>query len=117
MTGSLDRLGVAVLRYLAKERPSDPMGEMAREVLSGRMTMPEAMSGAAYAEAFTVAAQEAVRTLDAMTPEELRELAASGEQAIDILDPPPDPPARPSRASVEDREELFTSPWDKRDYF
>jgi hypothetical protein len=76
-----DRLGVAVLRFLARRPPSDVMGEMAREVLTGRMTLHEVMRSSAYSEEFTEAAQEAVRALDAMTPEERRAAELMGEHA------------------------------------
>jgi hypothetical protein len=116
-----DRLGVAVLRMLAKRPPSDVMSEMAREVLSGRMTLLEVMRHSAYSEALTVAAPEAVRALDAMTPEERRAAEAADEHAVaDILDPPPPPPAAPGprRPPEEhDLDEAFTSPWDQRDRF
>ncbi|MGW6929056.1 hypothetical protein ACWGE0_03265 [Lentzea sp. NPDC054927] len=121
-----DRLGVAVLRTLARRPPSDVMGEMAREVLSGRMTLHEVMRGSAYSEALTEAAKEAVRALDAMTPEERRAAETMGEHAVaDIIDPPPPPPAPapepepgPSRAPLDnDWDEAFASPWDERDHF
>lgn len=122
-----DRLGVAVLRFLAGRPPSDVMGEMAREVLTGRMTLHQVMRSSAYSEAFTVAAHEAVRALDAMTPAERRATELMGERAAaDILDPPPPPLPPPPprsvpaarRAQIEDDwDESFASPWDKRDYF
>jgi hypothetical protein len=117
-----DRLGVAVLRLVARRPPSDAMGEMAREVLSGRMTLPEVMRGSAYSQALTEASEEAVRALNAMTPEERRAAEAMGEHAAaDLLDPPPPPPAPappPRRALVDnDWDEAFASPWDERDHF
>ncbi|MEV6237755.1 hypothetical protein [Lentzea sp. NPDC051838] len=113
-----DRLGVAVLRFLAKQPPSDVMGEMAREVLSGRTTLHEVMRSSAYSEALTEAAAEAVRAIDAMTPEERRAAEEMGEQAVaDVLDPPP-PAPEPRRAPVDhDWDEAFTSPWDQNDHF
>ena len=118
-----DRLGVAVLRFLARRPPSDVMGEMAREVLSGRMTLHEVMRSSAYSEVLTEAAQEAVRALDAMTPEERRAAEAMDEHAAaDVLDPPPPPPPRPMPAPrrtpvADDWDESYASPWDNRDFF
>lgn len=118
-----DRLGVAVLRSLAGRPASDAMGEMAREVLSGRMTLHQVMRSSAYSETLTEAAQEALRDWDAMTPEERRSAERMGEQvAADALETPPPPPA-PSipvsrRALMDDDDgwdESFASPWDERD--
>ena len=112
-----DRLGVAVLRMLAARPASDVMGEMAREVLSGRMTLHEVMCGSAYSEALTEAAAEATRALDAMTPEERRAAEAMGEHGVaDVLDPPPPPAPRPAPVESE-WDEAVTSPWDERDHF
>lgn len=113
-----DRLGVAVLRSLAMRPPSDVMGEMAREVLTGRMTLHEVMRNSAYSQAFTESAADALRTWDAMTPEERRAAEAVGERAVaDILDPPP-PAPEPRRVPEDhDWDEAFTSPWDDRDTF
>lgn len=119
MSGPHDRLGEAVLRAVAKLPPSDAMGEMAREVLSGRMTMQEAMRSGAYSEAFAAASQDAVRTLDAMTPEERRAAGELGERAADLLDPPPPPPPKPAPnrpPAADDWDEPFTYPWDTRDF-
>lgn len=119
MSGPHDRLGTAVLRALTNLPPSDPMGEMAREVLSGRMTFSQAMRSAAYSESFAVAAQDAVRTLEALTPEERKAAEDMGaDGAADLLDPPRPPPTpAPRRAPVEDdQDESFTSPWDTRSF-
>jgi hypothetical protein len=49
----------AVLRVIAAQSPNQPLGEMAREVLSGRLTLREAASGPAYAEHFALAYEQA----------------------------------------------------------
>ncbi|MCS7477713.1 hypothetical protein ACFFQW_26275 [Umezawaea endophytica] len=110
-----DRLGQAVLRSLARRPPSDVMGEMAREVLSGRMTLHDATRSLAYSEAFAVAARDVVPTLAGLSAEERRAAEDLGDRAADLLDPPDQPPQKPRRAPVEDDwDESHTSPWDDR---
>ncbi|MEU4805732.1 hypothetical protein [Actinosynnema sp. NPDC023587] len=117
MTGPLpDRLGQALLRSLARHPPSAAVGEMAREVLSGRMTLHEATRSLAYAETFAAAARDIRPALDSLSPEEHRQARESADAIADLLDPPePPPPPKARRRPVEDDwDETCTSPWDDR---
>ncbi|MFJ8962481.1 hypothetical protein ACIRG5_24130 [Lentzea sp. NPDC102401] len=107
----------SVLRLLSGGGRRDPAAEMAREVLSGRMTLREAGNSLAYGEMFTQAVADAAATMEATTPQQRAEAQAALAHAADVLDPPPTPPVAPTRRRApvdDDWDESVTSPWDDR---
>lgn len=78
----MDELRRAVLVQLGELRgPKDPLGELARAVLAGQLTLQQAASSTAYAEALLAAARQTQVSLSAMAGEERAELA----RAADLL--------------------------------
>lgn len=115
------RLREALLRHLARQAPGEPMGEMAREVLAGRMTMAAAVGSLAYGEHFAAAAVEGAQLMRSLSPAELAEVNQTLAVAASILDPPVSPvPPQPQHQSQrrrpdsdDDWDESVTSPWDQ----
>lgn len=101
----------SVLRLLSGGAPRDPAAEMAREVLSGRMSLRDAGNSAAYGEMITQAVADAVATVEAASPEQRAEAEAALAGAASVLDPPPE---RPRAPADDDWDESVTSPWDDR---
>ncbi|MCX2948949.1 hypothetical protein [Lentzea sp. NEAU-D7] len=108
----------SVLRLLSSGGRRDPAAEMAREVLSRRMTLREAGNSLAYGEMFTQAVTDAAATMESTSPQQRAEAEAALAHAADVLDPPAAPPVLPPRrrtpAEDDDWDESVTSPWDHR---
>lgn len=108
----------SVLRLLADGGQRDPAAEMAREVLSGRMSLQQAGNSLAYGELLAQTASDAMATMDSTSPQQRAEAEALLSRAADILDPPPaeqpTPRARPCDPVEDDWDESLASPWDDR---
>lgn len=100
----------AVLQSAAKGK-HPVFAEMAREVLSGRMTMREAAGGAAYRDAFADATDAFVASMRAVPPDDLRtategssldDLIASLNEPDDEEEPAPPTRERQPNAEVDD---------------
>lgn len=118
MTGVDERrLREALLRHLVRQAPDGPMGEMAQEVLAGRMTMAAAAGSLAYGEHFAAAAAEGTQLMRSLSPAELETANQTLAVAASILDPPVSPvPPRPRRSGPDvdsEWDESVTSPWDQ----
>ncbi|OKJ95598.1 hypothetical protein AMK34_21445 [Amycolatopsis sp. CB00013] len=83
----LRQLHETALQAAAKSR-HPVIAEMAREVLAGRLTLREAVTGAAYREAFTEASDRAMESLQGKTIDDLRRAATEVPHAT-----PDDEPA------------------------
>jgi hypothetical protein len=94
-----DPLAAGVLRHLAATRgPADPLGSLARSVLSGQASLREAVTWSWHGEAMATEFAGALRERDRMTA---AERAAYDRQAADLSrrleahERPPDPGAEP----------------------
>ncbi|MET9226023.1 hypothetical protein [Lentzea sp. NPDC003310] len=108
------RLRQALLRHLVRSSPDPQVSEMAREVLSGRMTVSEAAGSLAYRDVFAAAAARSDQVLRSISPEEFAEAQQTLPVAASLLDPPVLP--EPVRARVvfeEEWDDSVTSPWDE----
>jgi hypothetical protein len=69
-----DPIARSVLRHLAVTRgPDDPLGSLARRVLSGDAGLRESVTWSWHGEAMAVAFETALRERDRMTPAERAE--------------------------------------------
>lgn len=77
----------AVLRRAARDH-ENVFGEVAREVLAGRMTMREAATGYAYRDVFAEAGQQVIAAVRGKTSEQLRAAAERHplEQLVERLE-------------------------------
>lgn len=99
-----------ILNELAKRRRSDPLGELAREVLAGRLSIRDAGLGSAYAEPLGEAMDNGIRHLEALGPTEraaLDEQVGRLDEAVresmeDKASPPPPSPVRRTRRDDSD---------------
>lgn len=89
-----------ILRELASRRGSDALGELARELVAGRLTVRAAAMGNAYAGPLGEAMDRVVHHVSSLGP---TERAALNEQVRDLgervcqhveHEVPPEPPAR-----------------------
>ncbi|GHH41605.1 hypothetical protein [Lentzea cavernae] len=115
MTGVDERrLREALLRHVVRSAPGQPAGEMAQEVLSGRMTMAAAAGSLAYRDLFAAAAAEGEQVMRSISPQELAEAQQTLAVAASILDPPVLPePVRPRLPLDDEWDDSVTSPWDE----
>lgn len=108
------RLRQALLRHLVRSAPDPQVGEMAREVLSGRMTMGQAAGSLAYRDLFAQAEAESAQVVRSISPDEFAEAQQTLGVAASLLDPPvPPEPVRPRPAFEEEWDDSVTSPWDE----
>ena len=96
-----------ILNELAKRRRSDPLGELAREVLAGRLSIRDAGLSSAYAEPLGAAMDNGMRHLEALGPAEraaLDEEAGRLHEAVreSLEDPAPQPSPNPVRRTRRD---------------
>jgi hypothetical protein len=106
-----------ILDELTKRRRSDPLGELAREVLAGRLSIRDAGLGSAYAEPLGAAADNGIRHLEALGPAEraaLEEKASLLGAAVreSLEDQAPAPPSNPVRRTR--RVESDDDDWNER---
>ena len=85
-----DPLTLGVLRHLATTRgPDDPLGSLARSVLSGQANLREAVTWSWHGEAMAAAFTTAQRERDRMTPAERAEYDEQAAAAQAALRPEP----------------------------
>jgi hypothetical protein len=70
------------LRVLAEGEAGPELQEMARDVLSGRVSLREALMSSAYSGALRRQAEQGMRQLNAMPAEEREALLESGREAL-----------------------------------
>jgi hypothetical protein len=109
----LEPVNRAVLRVVAAQSPNQPLGEMAREVLSGRLTLREAASGPAYAEHFAQAYEQAqpdpVPTPsgnEGLPPDALAMLDQLANQSTPVPEP------RPASQRFDDYYDEYSVQWE-----